>query len=50
MAISTDNPLHVEEYEGVSYYFYYDGCWTTFREDPADYAEIHLTSMRQVTA
>jgi len=50
MAISTDNPLHVEEYEGVSYYFCCDGCWTTFRKDPAKYAAIHLASMGRITA
>ena len=50
MAIGTDNPLHVEEYEGFSYSFCCDGGWTTFRKDPAKYAEIHLTSMRRVTA
>jgi xanthine dehydrogenase accessory factor len=41
MAVSTANPMHVEIYEGVSYYFCCDGCWTTFQQDPAKYAEIH---------
>jgi len=50
MAISTDNPLHVEDYEGVSYYFCCDGCWTTFRKDPAKYAAIHILSVSRITA
>ncbi len=49
-AVSTDNPLHVEEHEGVSYYFCCDGCWTTFQKDPAKYAAIHQKSMGRVPA
>jgi xanthine dehydrogenase accessory factor len=45
MAISTANPKHVETYEGVAYYFCCDGCWTTFRRDPAKYAAIHHASV-----
>ena len=41
MAVSTLNPMHVEKFEGVSYYFCCDGCWTTFQQDPAKYAAIH---------
>ena len=44
MAVSTVRPVHVEEYEGVSYYFCCDGCWTTFQQDPARYAAIHHAS------
>jgi len=40
MAVSTANAMHVENYEGVSYYFCCDGCWTTFQKDPAKYAAI----------
>jgi xanthine dehydrogenase accessory factor len=50
VAVSTENPLHTEEYEGVCYYFCCDGCWTTFRNDPAKYAAIHQASMSRVTA
>ena len=37
-------PKHVETYEGVAYYFCCDGCWTTFRQNPAKYAAIHRAS------
>lgn len=45
MAVGTADPLHVEKYEGVSYYFCCDGCWTTFLTNPAKYAAIHRASM-----
>jgi len=45
VAVSTANPKHVETYEGVAYYFCCDGCWTTFRQDPAKYAAIHHASV-----
>ena len=48
MAVSTASPMHVEKYEGVSYYFCCDGCWTTFQQDPAKYAAIHHASMGRV--
>jgi xanthine dehydrogenase accessory factor len=38
MAVSTANAMHVEKYEGVSYYFCCGGCRTTFQQDPARYA------------
>jgi xanthine dehydrogenase accessory factor len=44
MAVSAAGAMHVESYEDVSYYFCCDGCWTTFRNDPAKYAAIHLAS------
>jgi xanthine dehydrogenase accessory factor len=50
MAVSTANPMHIEKYEGVSYYFCCDGCWTTFQRDPAKYAGIHRASMGRVPA
>jgi len=50
MAVSIANPLHIEKYEGVSYYFCCDGCRTTFREDPAKYAAIHHASMGNLVA
>jgi xanthine dehydrogenase accessory factor len=41
MAVSIANPMHIEIYEGVSYYFCCDGCRTTFKQEPAKYAAIH---------
>jgi xanthine dehydrogenase accessory factor len=45
VAVSTANALHVEKYDGVSYYFCCDGCRTTFLEDPGKYAAIHRNFM-----
>jgi len=50
MAVSTVNPMHIEIYEGVSYYFCCDGCWTTFQQDPAKYAAIHHAAVGRVPA
>jgi xanthine dehydrogenase accessory factor len=50
MAVSTTNPMHIEKYEGVSYYFCCDGCRTTFLKDPAKYAAIQRASMSGVAA
>ena len=50
MAVSTANPMHIEKYEGVSYYFCCDGCRTTFQKDPAKYAAIHHASVGRVPA
>lgn len=50
MAVSTANPMHIEKYEGVSYYFCCDGCRTTFQQDPAKYAAIHHASKGRITA
>jgi len=50
MAVSTASPMHVEQYEGVSYYFCCDGCRTTFTKDPAKYAAIHRASMGGIPA
>jgi len=50
IAVSIANAMHLEEYEGVSYYFCCDGCRTTFRKDPAKYAEIHRVSMGRIPA
>ena len=44
MAVRIADALHVEHHAGVPYYFCCDGCWTTFRDDPAKYAAIHLAS------
>jgi xanthine dehydrogenase accessory factor len=49
VAVSTADPKHVENYEGVAYYFCCDGCWTTFRRDPARYAAIHHASMARAS-
>jgi xanthine dehydrogenase accessory factor len=50
MAVSTANPMHIEQYEGVSYYFCCDGCRTTFLKEPAKYAAIHRASMGGIPA
>jgi xanthine dehydrogenase accessory factor len=50
VAVSTSNPMHIEKYEGVSYYFCCDGCRTTFLQDPAKYAAIRKASMGGVLA
>ena len=50
MAVSTANPMHVETYEGVSYYFCCDGCRTMFLKEPAKYAAIQRASMGGVPA
>ena len=50
MAVSIANPMHIEIYEGVSYYFCCDGCRTTFQKEPAKYAAIHHASMGGVPA
>jgi xanthine dehydrogenase accessory factor len=39
--IDTANAKHVGQYDGVSFYFCCDGCWSTFRGNPAKYASIH---------
>jgi xanthine dehydrogenase accessory factor len=44
MAVNIAQPKHVEQYEGVPYYFCCDGCRDTFRADPARYAAIHLAT------
>jgi xanthine dehydrogenase accessory factor len=50
MAVDTAAPKHIEEYEGVAYYFCCDGCLTTFRLDPAKYAAIHRASAGRISA
>jgi YHS domain-containing protein len=50
MAVSIANPMHIEEYGGVSYYFCCDGCRATFLKDPAKYAAIHNASVGGVPA
>jgi xanthine dehydrogenase accessory factor len=47
-AVDTAAPKHVERYEGVAYFFCCDGCWTTFRQEPAKYAAIHGASAGRV--
>ncbi|MDH3713556.1 MAG: XdhC family protein [Gammaproteobacteria bacterium] len=47
-AVSVTDPMHIEEYQGVVYYFCCDGCRTTFRRDPAKYAQIHRISTAKV--
>jgi xanthine dehydrogenase accessory factor len=50
MAVSMANPMHVEQYAGVSYYFCCDGCRTTFLQDPEKYAAIHHASIGRIPA
>ena len=45
MAVDTAAPMHVEQFEGVAYYFCCDGCLATFRQDPSKYAAIHRAAM-----
>jgi YHS domain-containing protein len=49
LSIDTTAPKHVENYEGVAYYFCCDGCWTTFKHEPAKYAAIHRASVANVS-
>jgi xanthine dehydrogenase accessory factor len=41
VSVSMANPMHVEVYEGVNYYFCCDGCWKKFLQEPARFAAIH---------
>ena len=41
MAVGVATALHVETFEGESYYFCCDGCLASFRSEPAKYAAIH---------
>jgi xanthine dehydrogenase accessory factor len=50
IAVDTAAPKHIENYEGVVYYFCCDGCLATFRQDPAKYAAIHRASAGIVSA
>jgi len=50
MAVSTVNPLHIETYEGASYYFCCDGCRTTFLQDPAKHAAYRRASVARAPA
>jgi xanthine dehydrogenase accessory factor len=50
IAVQVANPKHVERFEGVSYYFCCDCCWTSFRANPAKYAAIHHASLGRVSA
>ena len=46
-AVSIAHAMHVENYEGESYYFCCDKCWTMFTRDPQKYAAIQqLRSVR----
>jgi len=44
MAVDIAAPKHIEEYEGVAFYFCCDCCLTTFRKEPARYAAIYRAS------
>ena len=47
MAVSIAGAKHVEEFDGVSYYFCCDGCWNTFVGDPQKYAAIHRAAPKR---
>jgi xanthine dehydrogenase accessory factor len=42
--VSTAHPAHVESFEGESYYFCCDGCWTEFLRDPRKYAALRAAA------
>ena len=44
MAVNMASATHVETYAGADYYFCCDGCWITFRQDPAQYAALRAVS------
>jgi len=48
--VSTKTPKHVEVFDDDIYYFCCDGCWVTFRENPAKYAAIRRASLMKVSA
>lgn len=50
IAVDMAAPKHIEEYEGIAYYFCCDCCLTTFRQDPAKYAAIHRVCAGGVSA
>jgi xanthine dehydrogenase accessory factor len=50
IAVSVANPKHVERFEGVTYYFCCDCCWTSFLANPAKYAAIHHASLGRIPA
>jgi xanthine dehydrogenase accessory factor len=49
-AVSTATPMHVETYEDNDYYFCCNGCWETFKQNPAKYAAIRRASLAKVSA
>jgi xanthine dehydrogenase accessory factor len=50
MVVDIAAPKHVEQYEGVAYYFCCDGCLATFRQDPSKYAAIHRAAASRSSA
>jgi xanthine dehydrogenase accessory factor len=50
VAVSTVSPKHVEAYAGEDYYFCCNGCWETFKQNPAKYAAIRRASLAKVSA
>jgi len=47
--VSTLAPAQVEEYEGERHCFCCNGCWITFRQNPAKYAAIRRASPASVS-
>ncbi len=50
MAVDVERPMHTEQYDGLAYYFCCDGCWATFRQNPAKYAAIHQAASARAQA
>ena len=50
IAVSTATPKHVENYDGEDYYFCCNGCWNTFRQNPAKYAAIRRASLGKISS
>jgi xanthine dehydrogenase accessory factor len=50
MVVDTAASKHVEQYEGVAYYFCCDGCLATFRQDPSKYAAMHRAAASRSSA
>lgn len=50
MVVDTAAPRHVEQHDGVAYYFCCDGCLATFRQDPSKYAAIHRAATSRSSA
>jgi YHS domain-containing protein len=50
VAVSTVSPMHVEAFGGEDYYFCCNGCWETFKQNPAKYAAIRRASLAKVSA
>ena len=50
MAVPVATAMHVEAHDGEDYFFCCNGCWETFRQNPAKYATIRRASMAKASA